>query len=342
MNPRAAQVWHNLHTIRTDSPLVHAVTNLVSMNFTANVLLALGASPVMALAEEEVREVVAGADALVVNIGTPEPGRIAAMAAAMDRAGSLKTPIVFDPVGVAASRYRRQAALGLCEAVPPSVIRGNPSEILAMVDPRTHAPGVDSGQSADSALDAARTLSLRLGCVVVVSGRVDAVVRDRTVIRVSQGDAMMRRVTGMGCAASAVIAAFASVCGNPVEAAAHAMGVMGIAGELAAARSTGPGSFQVNFLDALYGVDGHTRSHQPVHGSPNNPVPHVVGREAGVKIVLFGTRPDPLCLSTWVEYATRRRHKGKTPFGDGPPLCKGETRGDFAGVARAVVVRLFN
>ncbi len=222
------------------------------MNTTANALLALGASPVMAHAAEEVEEMAALAQALVINIGTLSPAWVRSMRKAMRSAAANRRPIVFDPVGAGATRFRTETCRQLLEEVPPSIVRGNASEIRALAGATAGTKGVDSTETSDAALDAARVLATRYGCVVTVSGATDIIVSSGHVVRVTNGHPMMPRVTGLGCTATALTGAFAAVNPSHLDAAAHAMAVMGIAGEIAAAESPGPGSFQVRFLDALY------------------------------------------------------------------------------------------
>ena len=222
------------------------------MNTTANALLALGASPVMAHAAEEVEEMASLGRALVINIGTLSPPWIESMRQAMRAASAHGRPIVFDPVGAGATRFRTDTCHRLLEEVAPSIVRGNASEIRALAGAAAGTKGVDSTETSDAALGAARTLATHYGCVVTVSGATDLIVSQERVVRVANGHPMMPRVTGLGCTATALTGAFAAVNPSRLDAAAHAMAVMGIAGEIAAVQAPGPGSFQVRFLDALY------------------------------------------------------------------------------------------
>ncbi|MDR1180051.1 MAG: hydroxyethylthiazole kinase, partial [Spirochaetales bacterium] len=250
----ARSVWEDIVKIRERSPLVHNITNFVVMNNTANALLALGASPVMAHADEEVEEMVSGCGALVINIGTLSAQWVGAMEKAMLRARERGVPVVFDPVGVGATGYRSRTADGLLGTAAVRIIRGNASEISALVSSGTKMKGVDSSMSSDSASGFAKTLSGMYGCVVSLSGETDYIVQGERRVCIRNGHPLMPRVTGLGCSASALSAAFAAVNEDAFAAAAHAMAVMGIAGELAAREAKGPGSFQVHFLDALYGL----------------------------------------------------------------------------------------
>jgi len=247
-------IWHNLSKIRSNAPLVHNITNYVVMNSTANALLAVGASPVMAHALEEVEIMVCYAGALVLNIGTLSPAWVEAMLLAGKAAKARSIPIVLDPVGAGATPLRTDTALRLLGEVSPSVVRGNASEIRALGGSLAATKGVDSTDSVDSAIEAAKALVERYSLVVSISGPTDVVVSKTHVARIHNGSPMMTRVTGMGCAASALTGAYLAVEPSPFEAATQAMVVTGIAGELAAAQSTGPGTFQVQFLDALANI----------------------------------------------------------------------------------------
>lgn len=248
---KAQIIWQDLQRIRAEAPLIHNITNYVVMNTTANALLSLGASPVMANALEEVEDMVAIARALVINIGTLSAPWIDAMLKAGQAARKRGVPIILDPVGAGATRFRTETAQRLLREIPPAIIRGNASEIRSLSHFEGETKGVESTHTSEDALAAARDLAGRCHCVVSVSGATDLIVSERSVIRVANGHPMMPRVTGLGCAATALTGAFAAVNPSPLKAAAHAMAIMGIAGEIAAERSRGPGSLQVNFLDAL-------------------------------------------------------------------------------------------
>jgi hydroxyethylthiazole kinase len=172
----------------------------------------------------------------------------------MVKAREKKVPIVFDPVGAGATPLRTAAVSDLFAAAVPAIIRGNASEITAVAAAGSTTKGVDSTVSSDSAVDLARSLSKKLGCVVCVSGATDYVTDGERVIAVQNGHPLMPKVTGLGCTASALCGAFAAVNPSALEAAAHAMAVMGIAGELAAESARGPGSLQVEFIDALFNL----------------------------------------------------------------------------------------
>lgn len=248
----------SLSQIRHTAPLVHNITNYVVMNQTANALLAIGASPVMAHAVEEVDEMVGLARALVLNIGTLSSPWIEAMLRAGLAASRRNIPIVLDPVGCGATAFRTATAAMLMHQVRPTIIRGNASEILALAGGAAATKGVDSQHTTDSVVGAAAWLARAQNCVVSVSGAVDLIVGNDSAIRVRNGHPVMASVTGMGCTASAITGAFAAVSPSTLDAAADAMTLMGVCGELAAAKSAGPGSFVPAFIDLLASIDADT------------------------------------------------------------------------------------
>jgi hydroxyethylthiazole kinase len=256
MNITTNEICSALQAIREKAPVVHNITNYVVMNSTANALLALGASPVMAHAEEEMEEMVGIASALVINIGTLSPAWVRAMHRAAEAARKRRIPIILDPVGAGATSYRTRTARELIKALPPDIIRGNASEIMALLDSNTKTKGVDSSASSDAALEIGRALQAECGAVVCISGETDYTIGRAGVTRGRNGHIMMTRVTGLGCTASALCGAFAAVASDPAVAAAEAMAVLGIAGEIAVTRSLGPGTLQIHLLDALYRLTG--------------------------------------------------------------------------------------
>lgn len=248
-------IFKDVQAIRSAAPLVHNITNYVVMNNTANALLALGASPVMAHAGEEVQDMAGIASALVINIGTLSKEWIRSMGLAVQTAGERGIPFILDPVGAGATAFRTDTALDLIGKLAPTVIRGNGSEIMALKDASAATKGVDSTSASDQALDAAKALHKAHGCVVCITGETDYVVGDGPVLEITNGHDMMPRVTGLGCTATALCGAFTAVNEDTRAAVAHAMAVMGMAGEMAAGTAAGPGSFQTAFLDALYTMD---------------------------------------------------------------------------------------
>ncbi len=242
----------NLRALREKAPLVHNITNYVAMNNTANALLALGASPIMAHTPEEVEDLSAISSSLVINIGTLSPPWIKGMKSAMERAAEVGKPIVLDPVGAGATTFRSDTARSLIETALPKVLRGNASEILALKKGTVKTRGVDSTATVEEAKESADLLARELGCVVCVSGPEDYISDGRRNRRIKNGSRMMAKVTGMGCTATALTGAFVAVEPDPLQAAVCAMAVMGIAGEMAAKKAKGPGTLQFHFFDALY------------------------------------------------------------------------------------------
>ena len=244
--------------VRTKSPLVHSITNYVVMNNSANALLSIGASPVMAHWKDEMEEMTAIAGALVINIGTLDTEWIEGMKAAGLAASRRGTPIVLDPVGAGATSQRTNAAWEIINLCHPTIIRGNGSEIMALVDANVKSKGVDSSASSDDALSAAKKLAAETGAVVVISGETDYITNGTEVYTVEGGNPIMTSVTGMGCTATALVGAFAAVESDPMVAATAAMAVMSLAGERAAINARGNGSMQMHFLDELYNLTSET------------------------------------------------------------------------------------
>jgi hydroxyethylthiazole kinase len=250
----AGKTAENLRKIRENKPLVHNITNFVVMNYTANVLLAMGASPVMAHAENEVEEMVAFAGSLVLNIGTLTDPWVDAMVLAGKRATTLGKPIVLDPVGSGATGLRTAAAKRILAETGVSVVRGNASEVLSLGETKAYGKGVDATHAVDDAETVAKELAGTLGTVVATTGPVDLVTDGERVVRIVGGHSLMPVVTGTGCSATAVIGAFLTVDPDAWSAAATGLAFFGIAGEQAGDRSAGPGTFMINLLDALYSL----------------------------------------------------------------------------------------
>jgi hydroxyethylthiazole kinase len=257
MSLTAEAIFRLLTTVRERQPLVHNITNFVVMNNTANALLALGASPAMVHSSDEVEDFVALSRALVVNIGTLYSEQIAAAKLAAIKARTKGIPWILDPVGVGATPYRRSAA-GALVALKPTVIRGNGSEILTLAEQSQpgQGRGVDSLHGSEAALAAARRLAISTGVVIAITGAVDFVTDGTQLIELHNGHPLMARVTGLGCSATAVIGAFLAIEPDAFMATVAGLAVFGVAGEIAAERSKGPGSLQVALLDALYALDG--------------------------------------------------------------------------------------
>ncbi len=246
----------DLRGLRERKPLVHQITNYVVMNETANATLALGALPVMAHALEEVEEMATLAGVLVLNIGTLSPDWVEAMLRAGRAANAAGVPIVLDPVGAGATRYRTDSARRLLGELEVSVVRGNAAELATLAGQEAEIRGVESISTGGAEL--ARAAARALGTVAAVTGPVDHVSDGETVLAVANGHELLGTVTGTGCMSTAVTGAFLAVAQEPLLAAAEALVAFGVAGEDAAREAKGPGSFHVALYDALYNLDPAT------------------------------------------------------------------------------------
>ncbi len=251
----AQRAGENLKRLRENRPLIHNITNFVTMNYTANVLLAIGASPVMAHAREEVEEMASISRVVVLNIGTLTPDWVDSMVKAGWKANRMNIPVILDPVGSGATNLRNESVRRLINELSITVIRGNASEVLSIASRGASTKGVDSIHSVDDASDAAIRLASELGMTLAITGEVDLITDGKKILRVHNGHPMMGLVTGTGCAATAVIGAFLAVDDDPFTATATALAYFGLGGEMAAGTSRGPGSFMISTLDALYNID---------------------------------------------------------------------------------------
>lgn len=246
----AAFAARALGRVQSDVPLVQCLTNAVVTGFTANVLLAVGAAPAMVDIPDEAGAFAGVASGVLVNLGTPRAEQRAAMPEAARAATEAGTPWVLDPVAVGALPVRTKLAHELL-ALRPTVIRGNASEIIALAGAGGGGRGVDASDGVDDAEEAATELARTAGSVVAVSGPVDYVTDGHRAARIANGDALLTRVTGGGCALGAVMAAFASVDEDRFATTVAAATAYTVAAESAARTAPGPGSFAVGFLDAL-------------------------------------------------------------------------------------------
>jgi hydroxyethylthiazole kinase len=244
----------SLRALRERKPLVHQITNYVVMNETANATLALGALPVMAHAREEVEEMVRLAGALVLNIGTLSPPWVEAMLLAGRAANDAGAPVVLDPVGAGATRYRTETAKRILEEVDVAVLRGNAGEVATLVGVDAEVRGVESIGAGGDPAELARRAASSLGVVASVTGPVDHVSDGERVTRIENGHPLLAQVTGTGCMSSAMTGCFLAVA-EPFDAAVEALVAFGVAGEDAAREAKGPGSFHVVLYDALAALD---------------------------------------------------------------------------------------
>lgn len=251
-----------LSKIRQQNPLVHNITNLVSAHFTANGLLAIGASPFMSSTLDEMSQVPAIADALVINMGALSITQVEAMLVAGKAMNELGKPVVLDPVGAGATAYRQQIAKKLLSEIRFSAIRGNAGEVAFLAGVDWQAKGVDAGCGHADVAMLAKDCANRYGCVVAVSGAVDYVSDGDAVFTINNGTPMFPKITASGCLLAGVCGAFLAVA-NPSEAlqaVVAASGSYAVAGELAAARleQTQLGQFYVGLMDCLGEIDDDT------------------------------------------------------------------------------------
>lgn len=249
------QITQALSAVREQKPLVVNITNYVVMNNTANALLAIGASPIMAHSQQEMAEMMAYAGALVINIGTLDSTWTPRMLFAVEQANAKGKVVVLDPVGCGASQLRTDTSRQIAQLANKLIIRGNGAEIIALAGEQAQSKGVDSLDRSEAALDAARCLIADYGANIVISGESDYIVTGERIVKLDNGHPMMPSVTGMGCTLSALTAAFAAI-GDDTGLSAAA--ILGVAGEIAAEHSRGPGSLQSTLLDELYQLDEAT------------------------------------------------------------------------------------
>jgi len=237
--------------VREKRPLIHHITNYVTVNDCANITISVGAAPVMADAPEEVCEMVTFAGALVLNIGTLNQGQIESMLLAGGMANDRRIPIILDPVGAGATRFRTESAQRLIDELKITVLKGNPGEIGILAGAEAHVRGVDSYGVTGDLVKIARHYAKQAGFTVVVSGATDIVTDGRRIFLVDNGHPMMGSISGTGCMAASVTGAFAAIAGDPVIASAAALAAFGIAGEKAAAGARGPYSYKTALFDEM-------------------------------------------------------------------------------------------
>ncbi|MCL4425382.1 MAG: hydroxyethylthiazole kinase [Firmicutes bacterium] len=247
-------VAENLRRVRKETPLVHHITNLVVTNVTANVSLAIGASPVMAHAQEEVAQMVRFARALVLNIGTLTPATVDAMLTAGQEANRLGVPVVLDPVGAGATDLRTKSTERLLSEVKVTVLRGNAGEIATIGGYGGRVRGVDSLEGSRDMAAMVSEMARHFGTVVAATGKTDYISDGQRVATVHNGHLLLTTVTGTGCMVTSVIGAFVGVGKDPLLATAGALAYYGLAAEIAAREANGPASFQVALIDTLYNM----------------------------------------------------------------------------------------
>ncbi|MDU8924037.1 hydroxyethylthiazole kinase [Pasteurellaceae bacterium LIM206] len=246
--------FHFLHRVKQQNPLVHCITNIVVTNFSANGLLALGASPFMSTMHEEAEDIQQFANGLLINIGTITQTDVQAMFTAAKAANAAGVPVVLDPVGVGATRYRRHITTQLLQQIQFAVIRGNISEIAFLAGEESRGKGVDAGETQGDNAQIAKTAAKKYRCVVAVSGETDVISDGERIIKIHNGTTLLPKVTGTGCLLGAVIAAFVGVAEKDqnLQACVEACLAYAVAGELAAkGLQQEVGTFAVKFIDQL-------------------------------------------------------------------------------------------
>lgn len=243
-----------ISSVREKTPLVHHITNYVTVNDCANITLCIGGSPVMAHAIEEVDEMVAIAGALVLNIGTLDVTQITQMVKAGKAARRKGIPIILDPVGAGATTLRTETARMLIEEVCPTIIKGNAGEIATLAGAEAEVRGVDSAGMSGDPVQITTHLAESLGCTVVMSGKRDLVSDGVRVLAIDNGHEMMGYISGTGCMAASIIGACSAVYDDCVVASAAGLAAFGIAGERAGDRTFGPGTFKYRLFDAVSSI----------------------------------------------------------------------------------------
>lgn len=241
--------------IKRENPLVLNITNYVTMDFIANGLLSIGASPVMSNAQQEITDLMQHAKVVVINLGTLDDKFIALCRHTCVIANQFNKPIILDPVGAGASRYRTDICRSLLNDYDIAFIRGNASEVMALLDVTQKTKGVDSTMQSNDAIASAKTLSKQYNAAIIISGKVDVIVDQDLVEEFDRGSPLMPTITGSGCLLTAVIGAFHAVEVDRFQAAKIGTLFYGICGEIAEQNAKGPGTFRAEFLDALYSFE---------------------------------------------------------------------------------------
>lgn len=247
---------NSLNQLRENNPLVICYTNDVVKNFTANGLLSLGASPAMSEAPEEAMDMLTYANALLINIGTLTKAREIDILKIAKTANKIGTPIVFDPVAVGASQYRKDFCATFLKEIDVAVIKGNASELLALMDADTTMKGTDSDQDLD-AITIAKNAYKQFDTAIAITGEIDIVIQDNKMYELSNGSPLLAKVTGAGCLLGAVIASFLNQDKKvTVDRLIDAISIYNIASEQAEqnSKNNGPGSFMIELLNALYHI----------------------------------------------------------------------------------------
>ena len=247
-----------MEKVRREKPLIHHITNFVTINDCANIVKAFGASPVMAHAREEVANMAGISSALVLNIGTLTSEIIDSMLLAGKSANGKHIPVVLDVCGAGATKFRDDKCFEILDEVRVGIIKGNSSEIARIAGENVQTKGVDAMIVEKNLRDVARELAKKRDCTVVITGKEDIVADERSLVQVLNGHSMMADIVGTGCMATSVIGTFAAVEKDPVVASVAGLVCYEVAAEIAAKNASGPGSFKEKLIDAVYNLDSGT------------------------------------------------------------------------------------
>ena len=240
-----------LEAIRTERPMVHHITNYVTVNDCANITMCIGAAPVIAHSADEVSEMVSMAGALVLNIGTLDAAQIEAMLIAGKRANELGIPVVLDPVGAGATRLRTSSARKLISDLKLALIKGNAGEVATLAGEEASVRGVDSMSVKKDILGIVSKFAAKLGTTVAITGKTDIVSDGKSTLLVDNGHPLMSSFSGSGCMVASLCGAFAAVSGDRLKSTVAALAAFGISGENAAKKAKGPYSFRAALFDAV-------------------------------------------------------------------------------------------
>jgi len=246
------------NNIKDGNPLVHQITNEVTVNDCANATLAIGGSPVMATSIEEVADMVKLANALVINFGTIDDLTYEAMVRAGRAANEKGTPVILDPVGVGATPFRTDRAQDFISKVKVSIVRGNATEVFALIGGKAETRGVDAGEIPISKEELAEKAATELDAIAVISGELDVISNGQEIVKIANGDVWLTRITGTGCMTGALIGCFAGITDDYFHAAIAGMSSMSLAGERAKKRLSdydGIGTYKVRLMDELSLLD---------------------------------------------------------------------------------------
>ncbi|EPR13129.1 hydroxyethylthiazole kinase [Ruminiclostridium papyrosolvens] len=260
MSEYTKQIASLIAEVRSKKPLIHNITNYVTVNDCANVILAIGASPIMADDINEAADITSISSALVINIGTLNKRTVESMILSGKKANEKGMPVIFDPVGAGASTFRNEVTRAILDKVKISVLRGNLSEVSYIAGLNATTKGVDVSDTDIEFNDStavAKKAAAKLGCIVAVTGAVDVISDSKNVVTISNGHKMLSNVTGTGCMTTALVGAFCGAENDYFKAAVAGVTVMGIAGEIAyeAAGHKGTGSYHLAVIDYISKMD---------------------------------------------------------------------------------------